>query len=98
MTESENFTYTTRTNGEVEILRDGSVALLLRGDDAEDFLAQVKNGDADQVMEAFVGDQSGTAQATGTDTHPAMEQPLDGPVPHGDGEPREADGEERPSS
>lgn len=98
MTESESFTYTTRTNGEVEIMRDGSVALLLRGDDAEDFLAQVKDGDADQVMATFVGGQSGAAPTAGMDTHPAMEKPLDGPVPHGDGEPREADGEERPSS
>ncbi|MFW7413922.1 hypothetical protein [Demequina sp. SO4-18] len=97
MTESQNFTYTTRSSGEVEIMRGGSVAVLLRGDDAEDFLAQVKKGDADQVMARFVEGQSGTAQTSGTDTHPAMEKPLDGPVPHGDGEPREADGEERPS-
>ena len=78
-------------------MRGGSIALLLRGDDAEDFLAQVKGGDAVQVMTTFVGEQSGAAETTGANTHPAMEQPLDGPVPHGDGEPREADGEERPT-
>ncbi|MFW2512388.1 hypothetical protein ACNI3K_01260 [Demequina sp. SO4-13] len=98
MTESENFSYTTRKNGEVEILRGGSVSRLLRGDDARDFLAQVKEGDAEEVMARFVDSQSETAQTSGTDTHPAMERPFDGPVPHGDGVTREYDGEERPSS
>lgn len=97
MTASDDLTYTTRTNGEVEILRGGSMALLLRGDDAQDFLAQVKDGDADKVMKSFVGEQSGAAETTGSNTHPAMERPLDGPTPHGDGEPRKSDGEERPT-
>lgn len=97
MTDSQGFTYATRTDGEVEILHDGSVARLLRGEEAEDFLAQVKNGDAAQVMKQFAGAQAGAAQTSGTDTHPAMERPFDGPVPHGDGEPRESDGEEKPS-
>lgn len=98
MTGSQSFNYTTRTNGEVEIMRDGSVARLLRGDEAQDFLGQVKSGDANTVMEDFVGKSKDSAQTAGMDTHPAMEEPLDGPVPHGDGEPREADGEEKPTS
>ncbi|MFN3867027.1 MAG: hypothetical protein ACK4MD_10000 [Demequina sp.] len=98
MTDSHGLTYTTRKNGEVEIKRDGSMARMLSGDDAEDFLGQVKDGDADQVMKKFVDDQPGSAETSGTDTHPAMEDRLDGPVPHGDGEPREVDGEEEPTS
>lgn len=97
MTGSQEYTYTTRKNGEVEILRGGSVSRLLRGDEAADFLAQVKDGDADKIMERFVGSQPDAAQTSGTDTHPAMERPFDGPTPHGDGEPRETDGEERPT-
>lgn len=97
MTGSQEYTYGTRKNGEVEIMRGETVARTLRGEEAEDFLAKVKDGNADQVIEQYAGSQAGTADTTGTGTHPAMEDRLDGPVPHGDGEPRETDGEERPS-
>lgn len=52
---SEGYDYRTRTNGEVHIFHHGKLAKMLRDDAAQDFLAAVKDGDAQDVMAAAVG-------------------------------------------
>jgi hypothetical protein len=52
------FTYRSRKNGDVEILRHGRVATTLRGPNAEDFLADVPgaaSADAQQLMARLTG-------------------------------------------
>ncbi len=93
---SDTYEYGTRKNGEVEILHNGSLAKLLQGDEAEDFLAKVKDGNKQQVLKSFAGAQSSTGNDATSDQHPALEDSRPGPVPHGDGEIREKDGQESP--
>ncbi|MDN4478607.1 hypothetical protein [Demequina lignilytica] len=70
---SEGYDYRTRTNGEVHIFHHGRLARMLRDDPAQDFLAAVKDGDAQEVMAAAVGNdgQGGGVggPATGPGTH-----------------------------
>lgn len=52
------FTYRSRKNGDVEILRHGRVATTLRGHNAEEFLAEASdaiNADAQQLMARLTG-------------------------------------------
>lgn len=94
---SDNYEYRTRPNGDVELSRDGQIARVLTGDDAKRFSAQVKDGDVQQVLAQFV-DVDATRQAGSQDQgHPATDDPLPGPTPHGDGAVREKDGEQRPT-
>ncbi|WP_062518360.1 hypothetical protein [Demequina gelatinilytica] len=73
MSAPEGFDYRTRTNGEVHIFHHGKLAKMLREGPAEDFLAAVKDGDAQEAMAAAVGNdgQGGGVQgsATGPGTH-----------------------------
>lgn len=64
MTKSEpgsqdlGFSYRIRRNGELEILHHGRVASILRGSDADDFLAEVEAADEDaaqQLMARITG-------------------------------------------
>lgn len=93
---SDTYEYRTRTNGDIELVHGGSLAKLLSGAEAEDFLAQVKHGDAQQVMENFVKAQPEVGAGSQDQGHPALDDPLPGPTPHGDGTVREKDGEETP--
>ena len=52
------FGYRVRRNGELEILHHGRLASTLRGNDADDFLAEVETadeGDAQQLMARITG-------------------------------------------
>lgn len=57
MTKSEpgsqdlGFSYRIRRNGELEILHHGRVASILRGSDADDFLAEVEAADEDDAQQ-----------------------------------------------
>jgi hypothetical protein len=64
MTKSEpgsqdlGFSYRARRNGELEILHHGRLASTLRGNDADDFLAEVETADeedAQQLMARITG-------------------------------------------
>lgn len=94
---SETYEYRTRTNGDIELVHGGSLAKLLSGREAEDFLGQVKQGDQQQVIERFVGAQPEVSTGSQDQGHPALDDPLPGPTPHGDGTVREKDGEESPT-
>ncbi|WP_156165451.1 hypothetical protein [Demequina rhizosphaerae] len=75
MTGSEGFDYRTRTNGEVHIFHHGKLARMLKDEPAQDFLASVKDGDAQEVMAAAVGNDGqgggvrGSAQGPATHLH-----------------------------
>lgn len=93
---SETYEYRTRANGDVELVRGGSLAKLLSDGEAEDFLRQVKSGDEQQVMERFTSERPDRQVGSQDQGHPALDDPLPGPTPHGDGAVREKDGEETP--
>lgn len=95
---SETYEYRTRTNGDVELVHGGSLAKLLSGDEADDFLSQVKSGDEQQVMERFTTERPDRQAGSQDQGHPALDDPLPGPTPHGDGTVREKDGEEDPAN
>lgn len=94
---SETYEYRTRTNGDVELIHDGALAKLLSGDEAKTFLAQAKDGDVQEEMARLVGARAEGAMSSQDQGHPALDDPLPGPTPHGDGAVREKDGEEKPS-
>ncbi len=52
---SEGYDYRTRTNGEVHIFHHGKLARMLKDEPAQEFLAAVKDGDAQDVMASFSG-------------------------------------------
>ena len=79
MSGAEGFDYRTRTNGEVAIFHHGKLAKMMREDEAQDFLGQVKGNDAQEVMARFVGND-GQAAKPGTGAHPAVD------ALHGNGE------------
>lgn len=55
MSGAEGFDYRTRTNGEVAIFHHGKMAKMMRDQDAKDFLEAIKDGDKQEVMSRFVG-------------------------------------------
>ncbi|WP_297082188.1 hypothetical protein [uncultured Demequina sp.] len=55
MSGAEGFDFRTRSNGEVAIFHHGKLSKMMRGDEAESFLAAVKDGDAQEAMAAAVG-------------------------------------------
>ena len=55
MSGNKGYDYRTRINGEVHIFHGDRLATMLRGKDAEEFLAKVKEGDAQQAMADAVG-------------------------------------------
>ena len=55
MSGAEGFDYRTRTNGEVAIFHHGKMAKMMRGSEAEEFLEAIKDGDKQEVMSRFVG-------------------------------------------
>ena len=70
MTGAEGFDYRTRSNGEVAIFHHGKLARLMRGENAEAFLKEVEDGDAQALMAAAAGNDGQMsrpgAQATST--------------------------------
>ncbi len=66
MSAAEGYDYRTRTNGEVHIFHHGKLAKMLREEPAERFLGAVKDGDAQAVMAAVVGNdgQGGGVQGS----------------------------------
>ena len=75
MSAAEGYDYRTRTNGEVHIFHHGKLAKMLKDEPAQDFLAAVKDGDAQAVMAAAAGNDGqgggvhGSAQGPGTHLH-----------------------------
>ncbi|SEJ63896.1 hypothetical protein [Demequina mangrovi] len=73
MSAPEGYDFRTRTNGEVHIFHHGKLAKMLREGPAEEFLAAVKDGDAQLVMASAAGNdgQGGGVQgsASGPGTH-----------------------------
>lgn len=66
MSAPEGFDYRTRTNGEVHIFHHGKLAKMLKDEPAQDFLAAVKDGDAQRAMADAVGnDGQGAGVSTG---------------------------------
>jgi len=52
------FTHRTRKNGDVEVLHNSRIAATLRGQEAQDFLAEVRSGelaDGQQLMARLTG-------------------------------------------
>ncbi|WP_062521851.1 hypothetical protein [Demequina silvatica] len=72
---AEGFDYRTRTNGEVHIFHHGKLAKMLKDEPAQSFLSSVKDGDAQAVMAAAVGNDGqgggvhGSAQGPGAHLH-----------------------------
>ena len=62
MSGPEGYDYRTRTNGEVHIFHHDKLAKMLREKDAEEFLAAVKDGDAQQIMADAVGGGTGRSR------------------------------------
>lgn len=73
MSEPEGYDYATRSNGEVVIFHHGKLAKMMRGDQAEDFLAAVKDGDAQEVMDNFVGFDGQMEHPGSSGKHPATD-------------------------
>lgn len=94
---TDTYEYRTRTNGDVELIRAGALAKLLSGEEAERFMAQVKDGDEQQVVEQFAGERPDERAGSQDQGHPELDDPLPGPTPHGDGAVREKDGQDNPS-
>ena len=72
MSGNKGYDYRTRTNGEVHIFHGDRLATMLRGKDAEDFLARVKDGDPQQAMADAVGATDASrpgARRSGPGTH-----------------------------
>lgn len=55
MSATKGYDYRTRSNGEVHIFHRDKLATMLRGEDAQTFLAAVKEGDPQEAMAAAVG-------------------------------------------
>jgi len=55
MSAPKGYDYRTRTNGEVHIFHNDRLATMLRGEDAQKFLAAVTEGDAQEAMAKAVG-------------------------------------------
>ena len=70
MSSAEGFVYRTRSNGEVAIFHHGKMATMMRGDEAKAFLAALEDGDQQDVMARFAGNDGQVArpgtQATST--------------------------------
>ena len=63
---SEGYDYRTRTNGEVHIFHHGRLAKMLKDEPAQEFLAAVKDGEAQDVMAQFSGnDRQGGGMSGG---------------------------------
>lgn len=76
MIDNDGYTYVTRGNGEVDIFFGEALELMLAGDDAASFLADVKDGDAQAVMRSYVKAGGKTSPAGTTDKHPASDDLL----------------------
>ena len=74
MTGAEGFDYRTRSNGEAVIFHHGKLAKMMRDDEAKAFIKAVKDGDPQQVMADYVGNDGqaqkpgGTGKSTGPDS------------------------------
>jgi hypothetical protein len=53
--DADGFEYDVRRHGEVVITRHGKRATVLRGRRAQEFVAEVEGGDAQQVMARWTG-------------------------------------------
>ncbi|WP_062071200.1 hypothetical protein [Demequina sediminicola] len=73
MSAPEGYDYATRSNGEVVIFHHGKLAKLMREKEAEEFLAAVKDGDAQEVMDRFVGFDGQTSRPGSSGKHPATD-------------------------
>jgi hypothetical protein len=78
MSPSAEYKYATRTNGEVVIFHHGKMAKMMREEEAQKFLAAVKDGDEQAVMAQAVGNDGQAARPT-SGTGPS------GKSVHGDG-------------
>lgn len=79
MSGPNGFDYRTRTNGEVHIFHHGKLAKMLKDEDAQAFLAAVKDGDAQQVMADAVGAPNSPGRVSGGPSGPGSHL-------HGNGE------------
>ena len=71
MSGPNGFDYRTRTNGEVHIFLRGTLAKMLKDEDAQKFLAAIKEADDDQqVMEDAVGAQNSSGRVSGGPSGP----------------------------
>ena len=70
MSGPNGFDYRTRTNGEVQIFHRGKLAKMLKDEDARRFLAAIKDGDAQQIMDDAVGAQHSDGRVSGGTTGP----------------------------
>ena len=71
MSAPEGYDYRTRTNGEVHIFHHGRLAKMLKDEPAQEFLAAVKDGDAQSVMAEAAGSSSHSSGVHGTTTGPS---------------------------
>ncbi len=78
MTTAEGFDYRERKSGEVAIFHHGKMAKMMRGDDAKKFLAALKEGEPQEVMSEFAGNDGQVARAAGPGSS--------GPSLHGNGQ------------
>ncbi|WP_296666651.1 hypothetical protein [Demequina sp.] len=75
MSAPEGYDYRTRTGGEVHIFHHGRLAKMLKDQPAQEFLAAVKDGEAQELMAAAVGGAGkggglgGSAGGPGTHLH-----------------------------
>ncbi|MCB2412829.1 hypothetical protein LGT39_08220 [Demequina sp. TTPB684] len=70
MSGPNGFDYRTRTNGEVHIFHQGKLAKMLKDEDAQKFLAAIKDGDPQQIMDDAVGAQHSNGRVSGGPTGP----------------------------
>ncbi len=83
MSAPEGFDYRTRTNGEVHIFHHGKLARMLKDEPAQEFLAAVKHGDAQEVMAGAVGNDGQGAGVSSGPSGPATHLHGNGPAhPH----------------
>ncbi|WP_062077593.1 hypothetical protein [Demequina globuliformis] len=79
MTAPEGYDYRTRSNGEVAIFHHGKLSTLMRGDDAAGFLEALSDGEPQEVMARFAGND-------GQNEHPGGGAGAPGVGLHGNGE------------
>lgn len=70
MSGPHGFDFRTRANGEVHIFHQGKLAKMLKDKEAQAFLAAVKDGDAQQIMDDAVGGQNSTGRVAGGPSGP----------------------------
>lgn len=65
MTTPEGFDYRERKNGEVAIFHHGKLAKMMRGEDAKKFLGELKDGEPQEVMAQYAGNDGQVARTAG---------------------------------